>query len=251
MKLYETNKNHQIYSMPTVISKMKMKKQHVLLPVENFDEIVSTKSERKRHGDLLPNSLRAIFVGPSNCGKTNALFALIFNPNGVRFENIYLYSKSINQPKYQFLTDLLNNVKGVRYIPFQAHEQVITPDDAKPDSLMIFDDIACKKQNHVRFFFCMERHKSVDCFYLCQTYTRIPKHLIRDNTNFIALFRQNEMNLKHIYDDHVNTDMSYTTFKKLCLTCWNSEKFGFIVTDKDSDIDNGRYRKGFDCFITI
>ena len=32
---------------------------------------------------------------------------------------------------------------------------------------MIFDDIACEKQDSVRAFFCMGRHKKVDCFYLC------------------------------------------------------------------------------------
>ena len=87
---------------------MKMIKQRVFLPVENVDEIVSTQTDSrniKRNGDLLPNSIGFIIVGPSNCGKTNALLALIFNLNGLRFENIYLYSKSINQPKYQFLAD--------------------------------------------------------------------------------------------------------------------------------------------------
>ena len=45
----------------------------------------------------------------------------------------------------------------------------------------------------------------IDCFYLGQTYTRIPKHLIRDNVNFLVPSTQDEMNLKHIYGDHVNT----------------------------------------------
>ena len=232
---------------------MKLETQRALLPVENFDNIISSSDSRenKRHGDLLPSSIRAIICGPSNCGKTNALFSLIMNPNGLRFENVYLYSKSLNQPKYKFLADLLSNIQGVQYIPFHAHEQVITPDDAKPNSLMIFDDIACEKQNHIRSYFSMGRHKMVDCFYLCQTYTRIPKHLIRDNTNFLVVFRMDEMNLKHIYDDHVNTDMSYDVFKNMCQVCWNCNKFGFLVIDKDSDLTRGRYRKGFDCFINI
>lgn len=232
---------------------MRKKKQQALLPVENFDVIIgcALSPENKRHGDLLPNTIRAIFVGPSNCGKTNALFALILQPNGLRFENVYLYSKSLNQAKYKFLANILNNVPGVKYITFDAHEQVISPAECKPNSLMIFDDVACENQSHIRSFFSMGRHKFVDSFYLCQTYTRIPKHLIRDNANFLVIFKQDEMNLKHIYEDHVNTDMTYEKFKKMCLTCWNSDKFGFLVIDKDSDINKGRYRKGFDCFINI
>ena len=57
------------------------------------------------------------------------------------------------------------------------------------------------------------------------------------------------MNLRHIYNDHVNTDMTFNEFKNLCLECWNSGKFGTIVIDKDSDISNGRYRKNFDHFL--
>lgn len=75
----------------------------------------------------------------------------------------------------------------------------------------------------------MGRHRDIDYFYLCQAHARIPKHLVRDNTNLLILFRQDEMSFKHIYDDHVNTDVTYTQFKDLCLTCGNDNKYGFIV----------------------
>lgn len=231
---------------------MRFEKQPTALPVVNFDNITEhEKKSQKRHGQLLPNSVRAVFCGPSNCGKTNALLTLITHANGLRFENIYVYSKSLNQPKYKFLENIIEPVKGVGYYPFNDHEQVVKPEDAKPNSVMIFDDVACEKQDHIRAFFCMGRHKDVDSFYLCQTYTRIPKHLIRDNANLLVIFRQDEMNLKHIYNDHVNTDMSYQQFKDMCTACWNHDKYNFIMIDKDSELNNGRYRKGFDTFICI
>lgn len=241
-----------IYIFMLVFIKMKFEEQTTKLPVMNFDcQLPCKEKKAKRHGKLLPNTMRAVFCGPSNCGKTNALLALITHPNGLRFENVYVYSKSLNQPKYQFLEKLLKQVKGIGYFPFNEHEQVVKPDDAKPNSLMIFDDVACEKQDNIRNFFCMGRHKDVDSFYLCQTYARIPKHLVRDNANLLILFRQDEMNLKHIYNDHVNTDMTYTQFKDLCTACWNDGKYGFIMIDKDSPINSGRYRKGFDCYISI
>lgn len=232
---------------------MKFQHQPAKLPVTNFDQIVQGTGLKKvkRHGSLLPNSVRAVFCGPSNCGKTNALLSIIIHPNGLRFDNIYLYSKSLEQPKYKFLESLLKPIEGIGFFPFNEHGDVIKPEDAKPNSLMIFDDVACEKQDHIRAYFCMGRHKNVDSFYLCQTYTRIPKYLIRDNINFLVIFRQDEMNLKHIYDDHVNTDMQYNTFKDLCSACWNDNKYGFVVIDKDSELNDGRYRKGFDCFISI
>jgi len=70
---------------------------------------------------------------------------------------------------------------------------------------MIFDDVACEKQDNL-FYFCMGRHKNFDPFYLCQTYSHIPKHLIRDNANFIKMFKQDDLNMRHIYRDHINTE---------------------------------------------
>ncbi|KAG5337198.1 GLUCL protein, partial [Acromyrmex charruanus] len=55
---------------------------------------------------MLPSTIRAIICGPSNCGKINVLISLIESPNGVRFENVYIYSKLLQQPKYQYLENL-------------------------------------------------------------------------------------------------------------------------------------------------
>ena len=234
---------------------MALRKDRLKLPVWNFDEMcnVAKLTLKQRHGMLLPNTIRAIFCGPSNCGKTNALLTLITHPNGLRFENIYVYSKSLNQPKYQFLNRLFKSIKEVKYFQFNEHDEVVSADEALPNSVMIFDDVACEKKDNMRSFFCMGRHKDIDCFYLCQTYASIPKHLVRDNANLLVLFKQDDTNLRHVYNDHVNTDMSYERFKTLCSICWNDDatKYGFLVIDKDSELNNGRYRKGFDCFISV
>ena len=220
--------------------------QTLKLPVANFD--FGREKRTKRHGELLPDTIRAVFCGPSNCGKTNSLLALITHPNGLRFENIYVYSKSFNQPKYQFLEKVLEPIEGVSYRPFSEHESVVSPDEALPKSIMIFDDVSCEKQDNVRAFFCMGRHKSVDCFYLCQSYAHEPKHLSRDNVNLLVIYRQDDVNLKHIYEDHVNTDLTFNEFRNLCSDCWKNDKYGFIVIDKDRVINEGHYRKGFDSF---
>lgn len=225
---------------------MDFSKQKTSLPVQNFDGLKERK--KNRHGELLPDSLRAVFVGSSGCGKTNCLLALITHPNGLRFENVYVYSKSLNQSKYQYLKQLLEPIDGIQYFPFSEHAEVIAPDNVLPNSIMIFDDIACESQQNVRAFFAMGRHHDVDSFYLSQSYGRIPKHLVRDNANFLVIFRQDDVNLRHIYTDHVNTDMSFAKFKELCSQCWFDGKHVFLVIDKESPINMGRYRKGFDTF---
>lgn len=226
---------------------MRLVKQADRLNILNLD--VGDKRSH-RHGDVLPDTVRCIICGPSNCGKTNVMLSLLIDENGLRFSNLYLYSKSLYQPKYQFLDKVMKTVPGVQYYSFNANEEVVGPEEAKENSVFIFDDVVCEKQDKIRLYFCMGRHKAVDCFYLCQTYTRIPKQLVRDNSNLVILFKQDDMNLKHAYDDHVGTDMSFQQFKIMCSECWK-EKYGFLVIDKDRDIDKGRYRKMFEWYIYV
>lgn len=226
---------------------MRVVKQPMALAVSNYDQYIGGGAvQKEKHGPLLPNSLRCIIAGPSNSGKTNVLFNLIFDPNGLVFENIYVFSKSLYQPKYKFLSRVLP--KEIAYFPADDSSKVINPSQAKPNSLMIFDDIACEKHDEIRSYFAMGRHRNIDVFYLGQTYSRIPKQIIRDNANFVILFKQDDLNLRHVYTDHVNTDMTYDQFKKLCGEAWK-DNHGFFVIDKDRDIFKGRYRIKLDSFV--
>lgn len=227
---------------------MKFEKQSFSLPIKNFE---LNQNEYKKHGELFGgNCKRGLIVGPSGCGKTNVMISLITDINGLRFENIYVYSKSLYQSKYEYLRKLLKPLKDVGYFESPTDDDIVSPNDIKPNSIIIFDDIVCCNQNLMRDYFCFGRHKNTDCFYLCQTYSSIPKQLIRDNANLLVIFQQDATNLKHIYDDHINNDMTFQEFKELCSTCWN-QNYGFVVVDKDSSLNGGRYRKGFDNFICI
>ncbi len=94
----------------------------------------------------------------------------------------------------------------------------------------------------MRSYFCMRRHKNIDSFYLVQTYSSVPKQLIRDNANFLVLFCQDDTNLCHVYRDHVNTDMAFVEFHQMCRLCWNSSKYGCTVIDRTREIQDDRYR---------
>lgn len=231
---------------------MRIIKQQTTLPVSDLvSELVSTSPSIRRHGALFPSTLRCIVAGPSGCGKTNLLLSLITSPNGLRFENVYIFAKSLYQPLYKFLHLVMEGLKGLRYFQFDAREHVVSPDEVLPNSIMIFDDVSTEHQDVIRAYFSMGRHKYCDSFYLCQTYSRVPKQLIRDNANFLVLFRQDDLNLKHVYEDHVNSDMSFQAFKEMCSHCWSSQRYGFLVIDKESDLCQGRYRMGFDHYIHI
>lgn len=231
---------------------MKFVKQHanIKINIQNFDKTIGSGSVKRKHGPLLPNSIRGLIVGPSNCGKTNIMLSMLLDPNGLRFENIYIYSKSLHQPKYEYLRQLMNPIKGMGYYEFSNNCEIMEPAEAKKNSIFIFDDVACERQNNIRAYFCMGRHNAIDSFYLCQSYTHIPKHLIRDNANFIILFNQDDLNLRHIYNDHVNSDVSFNQFKNICRECWKGD-YGFLLIDKNSSCNKGRYRKGFNEFLLV
>ena len=231
---------------------MKVIKQDKTLSVYIFDSDKEQSSKHHfKHSQLLPNSIRCIIAGPSNCGKTNLLINLLLQPNGLKYENIYIYSRSLFQPKYVFLENVLLQVPAIKYFKYTSNEHIIKPEDAKQNSIFIFDDIMCDRQDVMKSFFSMGRHKLLDVFYLAQTYARIPKHLIRDNCNLIVLFEQDAMNLKHVYDDYVNCDMTFCKFQEMCNMCWNKNKYGFIVINRECDVHSGRYRLGFDSYIYI
>lgn len=238
-------------------SSIKITKHRVTLPINNVETRVEGEREGNnkktyyKHSALLPNSIRCIICGPSNCGKTNVMINLLESSNGLRFANVYVYAKSLFQPKYVHLKEMLTSIKNIGFFMFSSNDQVIPLKDVRPNSVFIFDDVVFDKQNNIREYFCMSRHKNVDCFYLSQSYTHIPKHLIRENANLIILFKQDNMNLKHIFNDFgISVDMTFQTFQYICQKAWN-ERYGFLVIDTERSLNDGKYRIQFDKFISF
>lgn len=78
----------------------------------------------KMHGILFPPNIRCIIVGPSNCGKTNVMINLLEHKNGLKFHNVYVYSKSLMQPKYKYLETLLSPIKDIGYYTYSGSDKV-------------------------------------------------------------------------------------------------------------------------------
>jgi len=233
---------------------MRIVEQDKKLPLTEVRLLANENNfEFKRHGDLLPPHIRFLCVGPSNCGKTSALLSLIYHKEGLSFENIYIFSKSLYQPKYEELETVLENIPEIGFFKYSSAESVPSLDEVKPNSIMIFDDIASEpgKNRHLQSYFSMGRHKHVDTAFLNQSYTNIFKHLIRENANLILIFRQDNLNLKHIFDDHVTPDMKFDKFCEMCSLAWNSKAYGCLLINKECKVDEGRYRVGLDAFILL
>lgn len=236
------------------MQKIHFRKHPLHLPVVKVK--VSSDSSKNlsppRHSALFPNNIRALICGPSGSGKTNLVFSLLTHPNGLNFENIFILSKSLEQEKYKLLQSIFKKVKGLKAKFISRTEDLPSPETCPPNSIVLIDDVLCLKadKDKIRAFFCFGRHRNIDIIYLYQTYTHIEKHLIRDNCNFVILFEQDGLNLKHVYEDHLMGDCSFDEFKEICKLCW-AEKFGFVTICKENDINNGKLRKGLDTFVTL
>lgn len=220
---------------------MKLQKQK-----ESFLIKTRPDKDKKVHSTLFPNSIRAVICGPSGSGKTVLLYNLIVNKNGLKFTHLYVISQSLEQEKYRNLVKIFNYT-GDDVKLFTSSTCDITPNDVEKHSIIVFDDVNCSDNPKISEFYSMGRHRNLNCFYLCQTYSKIPKQLVRDNANFIVLFQQDDLNLKHVYNNHVGGDVSFQEFKNMCKTCWK-EDHGFLVIDKQSSLHCGRYRCKFDQF---
>lgn len=71
---------------------VRTKRASLRWPIVNFDVYCGggQKMEEKTHSDLLLNQARCILWGPSNPGKTNLTTNLLFDLNGLHFENVHI-----------------------------------------------------------------------------------------------------------------------------------------------------------------
>jgi hypothetical protein len=228
---------------------METVKQKVRLPIVRASIETKQTVEEGPHGFLFPRSVRALVCGPSSCGKTTVMYNLLVHANGLKFAKLLLYCPTIHQDKYQALKNIIDSIPGMSFRHYTTEEPPPTPHEDMKDGVFVFDDVNTESQKKIKEYFSVGRHFGVDSFLLAQSYNAIPKHLIRDNANFLVLFRQDLLNLQNVYRDHVGTDMPIERFLELCDYCWNRGKYGFLVINKECEPGKGRYRYQFDEFV--
>jgi len=69
---------------------MRLVSQKQTILVRNIND-ENEKNLPPRHSSVLPNTIRALIVWPSYCGKTNIMLSLIESPSGLKFENVYIF----------------------------------------------------------------------------------------------------------------------------------------------------------------
>ena len=84
------------------------------------------------------------------------------------------------------------------------------PEEIGKGSVIIFDDMLTEKQDKIANFFLRGRHRDISCFFLSQAYNKIPKKSgIRENFNFLVLFKQDLVNLRQISTSRIRNRVKF------------------------------------------
>ena len=241
-------------------------------------------SSFRQNSPLLPNNIRGLIIGKSNCGKTTLIFNLLLQAGWLDYNHLYVFGKSLHQIEYTIIRrgfELGLSKKQISNLfiqqdtltkfelsPLEAIESydgikdggivanfyndcTSIPDPSSLDSteknLLILDDCFLGKQSKAEAYYTRGRHNNCDTFYIAQNYFRLPRQTIRENSNLIILFKQDAKNLSHIYSDHCSQDILIEEFKDFCKKVW-STRHNFVTIDLTSTPLNGKYRKNLDCF---
>ena len=186
----------------------------------SWNEVTS----KRFNNPLLPRSIRGIIIGKSSCGKTTLLLNLLLRLGWLDYDNLCVFGKSLFQPEYQILKkafeenlpkecilrlfNMRDEIQNSQMPPlavvqefaktiknksifffFETASDIPDPRELDPrdNNLMIFDDLHLERQNKCNCYYTRGRHSNVDCFYLLQSYFKLPRQSIRENSFFICL----------------------------------------------------------------
>ena len=235
---------------------------------------------------FFPKKMRCLVCGPSGSGKTQLVLNMILQ-KWITFNRLIVVSPSLFQPMYKVLLQGLqanlpyhwiinmfkqkDAVKGSsrsleRIIETLGNEaptgnqcvlvegyndvsKLPDIDDLEKGTLVIFDDLMLNKTalKRAEEFFTRGRPMDISIIFISQSYYEVPRRTIRENCNFLVLFQQNKKSLEHLYRDEAGSDMDQKEFEALCKEAWK-KKHSFLVVDKSSPSDEGKYRVGFNQF---
>ena len=119
--------------------------------------------------------------------------------------------------------------------------------DPMQKNLLLLNDCFRGQQNKAEAYYTRGRHNNCDAIYIAQNCFRLPRHTIRENSNFIILFPQDMKNLTHIHADHCANDISLLEFKQFYHRIWSKEH-NFVTIDLTSTPTYGKYLPYFNRF---
>ena len=179
----------------------------------NLDNILGNK--KIKEDNYWP--LKILIIGPSGSGKTNTLLHLINNLHPI--DKIYLYTKGIDEKKYQFLLNKREQA-GIKNLndPHAFIEYSDDMDDVLDDInnynknrdkkvLTVFDDMIADIEHKKNFkqiikeLFYRARKINLSIVFITQSYFRALKDARLNSIHYILMKIGNTKELKRIAEE--------------------------------------------------
>ena len=186
-----------------------------------------------------------LIIGPSGSGKTNTLLHLINNVNPI--DKIYLYTKDLSEPKYEYLINKREQA-GIKNLndPHAFIEYSNDMDDVLDDIdnynknrdkkvLTVFDDMIADIKYNKKFkqiikeLFYRARKISISFVFIMQSYFRALKDARLNSTHYILMKIGNKKELKSITEEK-SGHLDHKDFLKMYNYC-TREPYSFMTID--------------------
>ena len=175
---------------------------------------------------------------------------------------IYLYTKDLSEPKYQFLIEKHENAGIKNYNdPTAFIEYSNTMDDVygiindynpkrKRKILIVFDDMIAdimtnkKFQAIIKELFIRCRKLNISLVFITESFFSVPKEVGLNSTHYLVMKIHNRRELQNVAINH-STDIDYKDFLKFYRNC-TKEPYSFLTIDTTLPADDPmRFRKNF------
>ena len=200
------------------------------MEIPNYDGDSKNKKFRQLYPYMPNDTFRMLICGNSGSGKTNLLYHMVIKPL-LHYDEIYLYAKNLDQEKYQYLMNKMNEMsRKVGYDIMTISNDKIIPigdmDYEDNQKLVVFDDYVCekKKQRQIVDYFIQGRHKNCSVIYLSQSFYKTPRD-IRLNCSHYCVFEFPSSRETNMISSELGVDKE--KFKKA-----TKEPYSFLSVDK-------------------
>ena len=223
----------------------------------NVSKICNNKSDDEN----MP--FRILIIGPSGSGKTNTLLNLIQNLNETTpIDKIYLCTKDLSEPKYEFLINNRKNA-GIKHFNISTAfieysndmGDVLTNIDdynkrRKRKVLIVFDDMIADIMSSKKFkaiikeLFIRCRKLNISIIFRTQSYLRTPKDARLNSTHYVIMKIQSKKELQNIAQEN-SGDIDFKDFLKTYKD-HTSEPYSCMIINTTVPSGNPmRFRKNF------
>ena len=207
----------------------------------NLDNIASNKKIKENKNW----PFRMLIIGPSGSVKTNVLLHLIKNLHPI--DKIYLYTKDIHEPKYEYLINKREQagIKNLndRHAFIEYSDDIndvlydINDDNKNRDKkvLIVFDDMIADIEYNKKFkrmikeLFYRARKINVSIVFITKSYFRALKDARLNSTHYVIMKINNKKELKRIAKEK-SGHLDYKDFLKICNYC-TREPYSFMTID--------------------